>query len=168
MTTPHALGSDPARASEILAAYGADPLRWPDEERADVVRALAADPALRAARAEAAQLDLILDAWATGSLAGEFSDHARPAHGAAAAAARVLAPASRNWRTATGGGLFAAAAAIVAVVVVMITPTTALHSPSLQIASTAATPPRGAAMALTDEQAFSLLFTPTPDEEEAI
>ncbi|WP_419813832.1 hypothetical protein [Glacieibacterium sp.] len=172
MTTPHAPGRDPARAAEIIAAYGADPLRWPDEERADVVSILAADPALRAARKEAARLDHILDAWATGALAGALADDGQPAHreaaAAAAAAASALAPATRDWRRATGGGLFAAAAAVAAAVVVMITPTTALHSPRLQIASTATTVPHVATPALTDEQAFSLLFTPTPDEEEAI
>ncbi len=43
-----------------MAEFGADPARWPPDLRAGAERALAASPALRAARAEAVEFDRLL------------------------------------------------------------------------------------------------------------
>lgn len=45
------------RARKVLDAYGADPARWPATERAAIAAAIAADPALTAAQADARRLD---------------------------------------------------------------------------------------------------------------
>ncbi len=58
MTIP----SSPARVHALIEAYGGDPARWPDAERAAGLAALAADPALRASAEEARALDAWLDA----------------------------------------------------------------------------------------------------------
>lgn len=49
-----------ARFLRHMADFGTDPGRWPPELRADAERALAASPALRAARAEAEDFDRLL------------------------------------------------------------------------------------------------------------
>jgi len=51
-----------ARLEEILDAYGADPVRWPDGERAAMLDLLARSPDARRRRDEAAALDELLDA----------------------------------------------------------------------------------------------------------
>lgn len=51
----------PARFAALLDAYGADPARWPEGERAAALAFLDADPAARQARADAARLDAVLD-----------------------------------------------------------------------------------------------------------
>ena len=56
------------RALEIIAAYGADPARWPAAERA-ALRALAARPAVAAALVNAAALDGLLGDWARADVA---------------------------------------------------------------------------------------------------
>jgi hypothetical protein len=50
------------RARALLAAYGADPGRWPAAERAAAERLAAADPVLAAELAEAQAVDALLDA----------------------------------------------------------------------------------------------------------
>src|SRR5690606_16810156 len=50
------------RFRAMLAAYGADPQRWPAAEREAATRLAAADPELAAELAEAAATDLLLDA----------------------------------------------------------------------------------------------------------
>lgn len=52
-----------ARAIEILDAYGADPRKWPEPERAPLETLLATSPALQAIRQRAADLDASLDQW---------------------------------------------------------------------------------------------------------
>ena len=49
------------RFLRLIGAYGADPARWPDEERAAAERRVAGDPAARAAIDEARRLDALLD-----------------------------------------------------------------------------------------------------------
>lgn len=49
------------RLQRLIEAYGADPARWPAEERDAAVRRAAGDPAAQAALAEARQLDDLLD-----------------------------------------------------------------------------------------------------------
>jgi hypothetical protein len=47
----------PDRLQEILDAYGADPHRWPADERDAAAALLVATPALREAAGEAQRLD---------------------------------------------------------------------------------------------------------------
>lgn len=51
------------RAEEILNAYGAEPERWPEDERGDLLQLLAQSPELQALRETASQLDDLLDEW---------------------------------------------------------------------------------------------------------
>jgi hypothetical protein len=51
------------RAEEILNAYGAEPERWPEDERGDLLQLLAESPELQALRKSASQLDDLLDEW---------------------------------------------------------------------------------------------------------
>jgi len=53
---------DEIRLRQILDAYGARPERWPEAERAAARALLASSPAARAAQADAARLDALLDA----------------------------------------------------------------------------------------------------------
>jgi len=141
---------DANRAAEIIAAYGGDAARWPDDERAEALQQVARHPALAAQRTAAAQLDGMLSAWAAGSV-GVDSD-------AAAAATRVLAmPAAQQtrgapWRWMAGTGI----AAAIALGAVLINP--------------AAAPQRTPVVhhQITDDQAFAMVFTPTLDEDSSI
>ncbi len=130
------------RAAEILAAYGADPARWPDGERATAQAVIAASPELRAAQDAARALDADLAAWAQAPVAG----------GDAAAAARRALPAPRPYlRWALGTGL----AASLAAGLVLLTPA---HPP----------PPAKTPVVVDDATAFAQVFTPTPDEEQSL
>ena len=51
------------RAQEILNAYGADPERWPEDERQSLIQLLAQSPELQALRETGAHLDGLLDEW---------------------------------------------------------------------------------------------------------
>ncbi len=51
------------RAQEILNAYGADPERWPEDERQSLIQLLAQSPELQALRETGALLDGLLDEW---------------------------------------------------------------------------------------------------------
>ena len=138
---------DANRAAEIIAAYGGDAARWPDDERAEALQQVARHPALAAQRTAAARLDDMLSAWATGSI-GVDSD-------AAAAATRVLATRtvrSVSWRWMAGTGI----AAAIALGAVLVNP--------------AAAPQHIAAVhhQITDDQAFAMVFTPTLDEDSSI
>lgn len=65
------------RFEEIIAAYGADPARWPDDERADAEALLASSDNARAILEDAARLDAALN-------------EARPPHASSALMGRVL------------------------------------------------------------------------------
>jgi hypothetical protein len=54
---------DEERFEGLTGAYGGESARWPQGERAPALRYLAAKPAARGARADALQLDALLDAW---------------------------------------------------------------------------------------------------------
>lgn len=101
-----------ARMTMLLAAYGADPARWPAEERDDALGWLAAHPEAFALRDEAGALDA--------ALALDAAEHAP----SAALTARVLQAASgatvvafpaRRWNA---GALAALAACAVMGVVI--------------------------------------------------
>ena len=51
----------PDRFEQLLDAWGADPRRWPEAERAAAQEHLARDPSARALGARAAELDALLD-----------------------------------------------------------------------------------------------------------
>lgn len=133
------------RPRDIIAVYGADPARWPADERDAVLAALGRDAGLRAERDAAAGLDLMLDEWARRDLAD--------GQDAGAAAARVLAPRPGWLRWAAGGGIAAALGATV----MLVGPTAHTAAPVTQAAAT-----------ITDEGAFTAVFTTTPDEESPI
>ncbi len=54
---------DEERFEGLTGAYGGESARWPQAERAPALRYLAATPAAHRTRAEALQLDAMLDAW---------------------------------------------------------------------------------------------------------
>ena len=51
------------RLQALLDAFGANPDRWPDEEREAALHLLETDPALRESAERQAQLDLALGSW---------------------------------------------------------------------------------------------------------
>ena len=132
------------RAAEIIAAYGGDPARWPDAERATALAVVAASAELRAAQVAARGLDAALTAWAQAPMAG----------GDAAAAARAALRRPRPFaRWAMGTGLAAGLAAGL----VLLTPGSAPRPA-----------PAARPVAVDDATAFAQVFTPTPDEEAAL
>ena len=137
-----------ARAAEIIAAYGGDPARWPDDERAQALAAVLMNPELRTAQLAAAELDADVTAWSQTPVA--------PGNAIAAATAAMRVP--RNYlRWASGTGL---AAAIAASLIVL--------SP---VRRTGPVAPVGVAarIVVSDEStAFTQVFTPTPDEEQVL
>lgn len=80
-----------ARLRRLLDAYGADRRRWPRGAEPDVAALLAAEPAARAADAEARALDRVLD-----GAPGVEADRAR------ALADRIVAEALTRPATASG------------------------------------------------------------------
>ncbi len=132
------------RAAEIIAAYGGNPARWPDAERATALAVIAADPGLATALAEARTLDGDLADWARRPV--------RVGDTHAVAAVAMRRPAFARW--ATGGSI----AASVAAAILLLTP--ARMTPSVAPQSVAV-----AAVSVSDEAAFAHVFTPTPDEE---
>ncbi len=131
------------RAAEIIAAYGGDPARWPDGERATAQAVIAASPELRAAYAAAQALDADLAAWARMPVAA----------GDAAAAARKALPHARPYlRWALGTGL----AASLAAGLVLLSPA---HGPVQS---------RTKLVVVDDATAFAQVFTPLPDEEQSL
>ncbi len=134
--------TETARLREILDCYGGGSDRWPEREREALLTALRDDAGLRAVREDALRLDLMLDQWACCDLS-TGSD-------AGAAAARALRPAWR-WPWAAGG----VAASVVAALLLM----PAVTRPPVAIPHTTT---------ISDEGAFTSLFTTTPDEEDLI
>lgn len=81
------------RFEAILDAYGADPGRWPEHERADALALTRSSVVAARALAEARRLDAALDAWKVPELSPESGQFANlRARIVAAAAPRV-----RNW-----------------------------------------------------------------------
>lgn len=77
----------PRRVSELIAAYGAAPAKWPEAERAAALALLAREPGLHAERQQMAALDAALDRWA--SPAPRLDPVAIAAHVSAAPRPRV-------------------------------------------------------------------------------
>lgn len=135
--------------TDLIDCYGADTARWPAEDRDAALAAIAADPALQAAFADAAALDAMLAGWAARPAATGDAD---------AVAARILRPAPRWRRFAGAGGLIAAAVAAVVYVAPM---STAPVAPPVVAAT-------DARISAQDARDFASVFTPTPEEESLI
>jgi hypothetical protein len=94
------------RAKEILNAYGAEPKRWPEDERGDLLQLLAQSPELQALRKTASQLDDLLDEWQpevtrqTDILVGSLPAQTQPRQHWADQLAAVFVPGLLGWRQA--------------------------------------------------------------------
>ena len=148
------------RALEIIASHGADARRWPVAESAQIL-ALAGDPRIVAALAEASRLDGLLGAWASAAVPASRIDLA------AITGLPQQRPQSRPaWRGWIAGGAIAAAFAAVAMVTPMHTASTtqiAMISNVTVPSATVEGGPKG-----SDADAFATVFTPTADEDELI
>lgn len=83
------------RVSELIAAYGAAPEKWPDGERTAALAMLDRDPALRAELRQMATLDAALDRWPNPAPA--LDPVALAAHVSATPRPRVVAAARRPF-----------------------------------------------------------------------
>lgn len=165
------------RALEIISAYGADPARWPADERAGVL-ALAGQPAVARALAEAAALDALLAGWSQDVPAGGIDAAAiaaLPQQRAATRPARRWSAAGGRWYAAggrwyAGGGL--AIAASLALVLALPNGRAAPGAPAMvdqPVRPVQATPSAAPAPAASSDTAlFASVFTPTADEEDLI
>ncbi len=150
------------RALEIIAAHGADARRWPADERAAVL-ALAADPQVAAALAEARDLDAMLADWAVA-----------PAMGTIDLAAITRQPqqqampqtASRGW--ILGGAMAAAIAGVIALAPARDTTSTQIASISSFSNATVPSATVQGGPTGSDAEAFAYVFTPTADEDDLI
>jgi ferric-dicitrate binding protein FerR (iron transport regulator) len=62
----------PERLQSLLEAYGAEPRRWPEAERAEALALLQAEPRLRDGAARERRLDALLDRLAAPKATPEF------------------------------------------------------------------------------------------------
>lgn len=155
----------PERALEIIAAYGADSARWPDEARRALPALAARDAEVAAALVAAADLDGLLGGWAQAVAPGDFDLAAIAALPQERPAATRNGPWPRRW--IGGGALAAAVAAGLVILAPMPTtsdPAVATLSPTTSVPSATADGNAGG----SDAEAFASVFTPTPDEEELI
>lgn len=148
-------------ALEIIASYGADPARWPADERADVL-ALAGRPAVAAALADARALDALLGDWATAVVVAAPFDTARLTPRAA-----PVVPARRRGWLAVGAMAAAVAAAVVLTPMAAVTPQpdapqVAMNSPQTTVPSATVASDAGS------DAEFAYVFTPTVDEDALI
>jgi hypothetical protein len=94
------------RAKEILNAYGAEPKRWPEDERGDLLQLLAQSPELQALRETASQLDDLLDEWQpevinhTDILVGSLPAQTQPKQHWAEQLAAIFLSGLLGWRQA--------------------------------------------------------------------
>jgi hypothetical protein len=88
------------RVREIIEAYGADPRRWPAEERDAALAMVRADAALAALMQEGVRLDALLDRFAPAPLRARADDLARQIAAAAQEMPARLARAepAADWR----------------------------------------------------------------------
>ncbi len=140
------------RAAEILAAYGADPARWPVAERAQCVTWLARDAGLAAECARAARLDRALAVWAQVPV---DLDIERAIARATAALPAAETGRSRLWRPLLGAALAASIAGAL-----YLAPDAGPSPPAVSSHPTVALNQRQA-----ENDLFRATFTPTPDEE---
>ncbi len=153
---------DAERAREILAAYGAEPTRWPPHERGKCLALIARDPTLVREREAAARLDRAIVAWARAPVTpGSAETHAAVTRALAALPQAAPAVQRPRWRARwplVGGALAASAAALL-----MLRGhdpgSMSQHRPAALASASATT---------TDSDAFRAVFTPTPDEEDVL
>ena len=94
------------RAEEILNAYGAEPERWPEDERGNLLQLLAQSPELQALRETASQLDDLLDEWQpevinhTDILVGSLPAQTQPKQHWANQLAAIFLSGLLGWRQA--------------------------------------------------------------------
>lgn len=146
----------PDRALEIIAACGADPCRWPADERAALAM-LVDDAAVAAALREAGDLDALLAGWAADVVPAPAIDPAT----------LIPLPPATGLRRWIGGGV-AATALAAGLALLMVLPAS---PPATRIAVIPATTAPSAAvesLASSDAAAFATVFTPTADEENLI
>ncbi len=143
----------PNRAAEILAAFGADPSRWPDAERADCLALVDRLPSLGYEHRMEAALDAGLIAWAREPLVVHDGDAQRAVTRALAALPVPVRVKPLAWM---GGAL--AASLAVGLAFVTFRPTT-----PAQVAA-----PIQITQAQADSAQFRAVFTPTPDEEDVL
>jgi hypothetical protein len=149
------------RALDVIASYGADPARWPAEERAAVL-ALASRPAVAAALADARALDALLDDWARADVAAAPFDAAQLTPRAA-----PVAPARRRGWLAAGAMAAAVAAAVVLTPMGAVTPQP--DAPQVAMISPQTTVPSATVASEPGSDAeFAYVFTPTVDEDALI
>lgn len=147
----------PNRATEILAAYGADPDRWPDAERAQCLALIERLPGLGYERRLAAALDVALVGWAREPAVARDGDGEADRAVARAMAVLPAPPRARAFAW-MGGALAASVAAGLAFV------TLRPGAP----APVAASPAITQAQAQADSAQFRAVFAPTPDEEDVL
>ena len=151
----------PETALAILASHGADPARWPAQDRAALLALAGSDAAVAAALADARALDAMLASWAAAPVPPARIDTAaitglpqlRP----------VQAGPVRGWRPA----LLAASLALVVAVGGWIG---FAGQYDRQAATEIATAPPSSAGVVAGEAdlAFAYVFTPTAAEEDVI
>jgi hypothetical protein len=149
-------------AIDILASFGADPARWPAQDRAAMLALAASDAAVAAALADAQGLDALLAGWAAAPVPLAGIDAAaitalpqqRPASPASPVSAwRPALMAASVALVAAVGGWFGIAGQYVA-------------PPQTEIA--AAPPSSAGAAAGEADLAFAYVFSPTAAEEDLI
>lgn len=95
-----------SRAKEIFNAYGAEPERWPEDERGDLLKLLAQSPELQALRETTSRLDDLLDEWQpevishTDILVGSLLAQTQPKQHWTDQLAAVFVPGLPGWRQA--------------------------------------------------------------------
>lgn len=149
------------RALEIIASYGADPARWPADERAGVL-ALAGRPAIAVALADARALDTLLGDWATADVAAVPFDAAQLTPRAA-----PVMPARRRGWLAAGAMAAAVAAAVVLTPMAGVTPQPDAPHVAMIFPQTTVPSATVASDAGSDAE-FAYVFTPTVDEDALI
>jgi hypothetical protein len=149
------------RALQIIAAYGADAGRWPDDERAAVLALVATVPQLATAQADARGLDALLADWARDVLPARFdvSGMVRPL------------PVARGGRGMTrwiAGGVLAAALAAGIVIFAPMQPASVPAGQSVSTGSPVLSATAEREAYGSDAEVFAHVFTPTVDEDELI
>lgn len=159
------------RALEIIASHGADPSRWPADERAAVL-ALASRPAVAAALVDARALDTLLGDWARADVvtapfnAAQLTPRAAPVVPAPIVPAPIVLARRRGW-IAAGAMAASVAAAVVLAPIGAVTP----QPDAPQVAMI---PPQTTVLSATvasdtgSDAEFAYVFTPTVDEDSLI
>lgn len=159
------------RAFEIIDAYGAEPARWPADERAGVLTLAGSDDAvaqaLKAALAAARPFDALLSDWAMDVPVQHFDAEALLPAPRPVAAGGIMRPSlmrpslmRQSMMRWMAGGAVAASVALALVVL----PMNGSDAPTnINTAS-----PGSAGDAVELDESFTMFFTPTADEEDVI